>query len=191
MLTNFWFWDMISELLMKQKRHGQPARQGSERPSQSNIWQLNRNATLNIFLRFSGAQVRMNRIRGARTPETGQTKLYRAERPLWAKQPLAAADCAAGRLLRIAQLNDLKYFQNEPNQANYGADLDVNVWTVTVLNLNPRFPWDGSLTIINMRVWSWLRMNAGGVPNTCKSNGVKGNFRMELNLVADGWVTRG
>lgn len=21
-----------------------------------------------------------------------------------------------------------------------------------------------------MRVWSWLRMNAGGVPNTCKSN---------------------
>ena len=182
---------MISELLMKQKRHGQPASQASERPSQSNIWQLNRNATLNIFLKFSGAQVRMNRIRGARTPETGQTKLYRAERPLWAKQPLAAADCAAGRLLRIAQLNDLKYFQNEPNQANYGADLDVNVWTVTVLNLNPRFPWDGSLTIINMRVWSRLRMNAGGVPNTCKSNGVKGNFRMELNLVADGWVTRG
>ena len=24
---------------------------------------------------------------------------------------------------------------------------------------------------LNMRVWSWLRMNAGGVPNTCKSNG--------------------
>ena len=24
----------------------------------------------------------------------------------------------------------------------------------------------------NMRVWSWLRMNAGGVPNTCKSNEV-------------------
>ena len=22
----------------------------------------------------------------------------------------------------------------------------------------------------NMRVWSWLRMNAGGVLNTCKSN---------------------
>ena len=201
MLTNFWFWDMISELLMKQKRHGQPARQGSERPSQSNIWQLNRNATLNIFLRFSGAQVRMNRIRGARTPETGQTKLYRAERPLWAKQPLAAADCAAGRLLRIAQLNDLKYFQNEPNQANYGADLDVNVWTVSGTELEFQrlakrgsysyFEREREITVINMRVWSWLRMNAGGVPNTCKSNGVKWNFRMELNLVADGWVTRG
>ena len=25
---------------------------------------------------------------------------------------------------------------------------------------------------LNMRVRSWLRMNAGGVPNTCKSNGV-------------------
>ena len=25
--------------------------------------------------------------------------------------------------------------------------------------------------LFNMRVWSWLRMNAGGVPNTCKSNG--------------------
>ena len=23
---------------------------------------------------------------------------------------------------------------------------------------------------INKRVWSWLRMNAGGVPNTCKSS---------------------
>ena len=26
-----------------------------------------------------------------------------------------------------------------------------------------------------LRVWSWLRTNAGGVPNTCKSNGVKRN----------------
>ena len=24
---------------------------------------------------------------------------------------------------------------------------------------------------LNLRVWSWLRMNAGGVLNTCKSNG--------------------
>ena len=33
-----------------------------------------------------------------------------------------------------------------------------------------------------MRVRSWLRMNAGGVPNTCKSNGVSSN----TNLVANG-----
>ena len=45
----------------------------------------------------------------------------------------------------------------------------------------------------NMRVWSWLRMNAGGVPNTCKSNGTTGrSFRSDsFSLVADGWVTRG
>ena len=87
--------------------------------------------------------------------------------------------------------NDLwNIFQNEPNQANYGSRENVNVY-LSVLNLNWRDPWDGALTIINMRVWSWLRMNAGGVPNTCKSNGVKRNFRMDLNLVADGWVTRG
>ena len=29
-----------------------------------------------------------------------------------------------------------------------------------------------SFRLFNMRVWSWLRMNAGGVPNTCKSNGL-------------------
>ena len=40
----------------------------------------------------------------------------------------------------------------------------------------------------NLRVWSWLRTNAGGAPNTCKSNGVRG--ACTINLVADGWVTR-
>ena len=106
-------------------------------PSQSNIWQLNRNATLNIFLKEDRDRSFKNGL-------------------------LQKINCTAV---------NFRIIQNEPNQANYGADLDVNVWTVTVLNLNPRFPGDGSLTIINMRVWSWLRMNAGGVPNTCKSNG--------------------
>ena len=46
----------------------------------------------------------------------------------------------------------------------------------------------------NMRVWSWLRMNAGGVLNTCKSNEALENESSEefsFDLVADGWVTRG
>ena len=30
-------------------------------------------------------------------------------------------------ILRIALMNKINIFQNEPNQANYGADLDVNV----------------------------------------------------------------
>ena len=39
------------------------------------------------------------------------------------------------------------------------------------------------------RVWSWLRTNAGGMPNTCKSSGLMG--ACSLILAADGWVTRG
>ena len=41
------------------------------------------------------------------------------------------------------------------------------------------------------RVWSWLRLNAGGRPNTCKSNG---NIEKACFLwwrVADGWVRSG
>ena len=42
--------------------------------------------------------------------------------------------------------------------------------------------------VFNMRVRSWLRMNAGGVPNTCKSNGIREiNLRKRLLMtVADG-----
>ena len=46
----------------------------------------------------------------------------------------------------------------------------------------------------NMRVWSWLRMNAGGVLNTCKSNEAPWNASSDKwigDLVADVWVTRG
>ena len=32
-----------------------------------------------------------------------------------------------------------------------------------------------------MRVRSWLRMNAGGVPNTCKSNGDGSNTILVAN----------
>ena len=43
------------------------------------------------------------------------------------------------------------------------------------------------------RVWSWLRMNAGGVHNTFKSNEAPGrnpSGGRPDDLVADGWVTR-
>ena len=35
---------------------------------------------------------------------------------------------------------------------------------------------------LNMRVRSWLRMNAGGVLNTCKSNGVVSPNELESLL---------
>ena len=48
-----------------------------------------------------------------------------------------------------------------------------------------------------MRVWSWLRMNAGGVPNTCKSyalaqliDGACTWLMMDHQWVANWWVTR-
>ena len=47
-----------------------------------------------------------------------------------------------------------------------------------------------------MRVWSWLRMNAGGVPNTCKSNGTFKDwdfgwlrFKFSGGRVSNAWVT--
>ena len=58
---------------------------------------------------------------------------------------------------------------------------------------------------INKRVWSWLRINAGGAHKTCKSNGSRYNdldsdlkiyliwsWRrfITMALVADWWVTR-
>ena len=41
-----------------------------------------------------------------------------------------------------------------------------------------------------LRVWSWLRMNAGGVPNTCKSNEEDrfGGF-LSGGRVSNAWVT--
>ena len=44
------------------------------------------------------------------------------------------------------------------------------------------------------RVWSWLRMNAGGVLNTCKSSEALRRISSDWSLcdwAADGWVTRG
>ena len=41
------------------------------------------------------------------------------------------------------------------------------------------------------RVWSWLRLNAGGRPNTCKSNGNMKKACFFWWRVADGWVRFG
>ena len=43
-----------------------------------------------------------------------------------------------------------------------------------------------------MRVWSWLRMNAGGVPNTCKSNAPRRElvpFNASGERVSNTWET--
>ncbi len=48
-------------------------------------------------------------------------------------------------------------------------DLDLTSWT------------------FYLRVWSWLRMNAGGVPNTCKSN----EAPFEILRMIDWWLSGG
>ena len=50
---------------------------------------------------------------------------------------------------------------------------------------------EGDESTFNMRVRSWLRMNAGGVPNTCKSNGtfLKDFFGMNLIKFSGGRVS--
>ena len=50
-------------------------------------------------------------------------------------------------ILRIALMNKTNIIQNEPNQANYGADLDVNVYLCLELNLNFRDPRSGALKV--------------------------------------------
>ena len=45
---------------------------------------------------------------------------------------------------------------------------------------------------LNMRVWSWLRMNAGGVLNTCKSNGLymkPSDYKVSGGRVSNAWIT--
>ena len=51
---------------------------------------------------------------------------------------------------------------------------------------------EGDESTFNMRVRSWLRMNAGGVPNTCKSNGVymkPSDCKLSGGRVSNAWVT--
>ena len=64
---------------------------------------------------------------------------------------------------------------------------------------NVNYIWQSGKTKIKilLRVWSWLRMNAGGMPKTCKSNEVvqwrwSACTKSDLgcHLVAKGWVTR-
>ena len=45
--------------------------------------------------------------------------------------------------------------------------------------------------LLNWRVWSWLRLNAGGRLNTCKSNGSSRKACFSGWRVADGWVIPG
>ena len=70
-----------------------------------------------------------------------------------------------------------------------------SVWFIDKWIANGKELWDSDFrpteifaTDLNWRVWFWLRLNAGGVLNTCKSY-AKGTS--VPSKVAHGWVTRG
>ena len=77
------------------------------------------------------------------------------------------------------------------------ARVNLNQGYHKLWNSRSEFPIVCEANLFYLRVWSWLRMNAGGVLNTCKSNGDvmwAGSACTEQSfhiLVADGWVTRG
>ena len=67
-----------------------------------------------------------------------------------------------------------------------------NSWVI-LLEANYSKTWFEALRCFRynfLRVWSWLRTNAGGVPNTCKSNGVI-SFGRSLSgeRVSNAWET--
>ena len=110
----------------------------------------------------------------------GKTAKLRKFRGHWIVRMIWAIERSAS-ILRTTQFS--KRIKME-SQVHF--DLE-NFFHIKILNVSEETP------NFNMRVWSWLRMNAGGVPNTCKSNGTIWRcFRTDLfSLVADGWVTRG
>ncbi len=86
--------------------------------------------------------------------------------------------------------------------------LGKDLWKLSRTSSNLRKPRKKQTlrkVLFFLRVWSWLRMNAGGMPKTCKSNEAAHWFKRKLEclhkdgilmtwnfrLVAQGWVTRG
>ena len=66
-------------------------------------------------------------------------------------------------------LKKFKYFKNYKVRKHLKINaMRFSKWANKLMTkVLRRKPWD---TIV-LRVWSWLRTNAGGMPNTCKSNG--------------------
>ena len=147
------------------------------------IWEQDRNATLNIFLYIWGQKWTAYAVHDQRSYLMDRAKKLanlRKFRGHWIVRMIWAIERSAS-ILRTTQFS--KRIKME-SQVHF--DLE-NFFRIKIINVSEE------TSNFNMRVWSWLRMNAGGVPNTCKSNGtIRRWFRSDpYSLVADGWVTRG
>ena len=63
--------------------------------------------------------------------------------------------------LRIESLKTVYDEINVTLNKQYNSEKEN--WAKSIKHEKYKFFW---------RVWSWLRINAGGMPNTCKSNGL-------------------
>ena len=79
--------------------------------------------------------------------------------------------------------NDM--YKIHTSNRNFFYPVSWNSWTGY-----QKIIWASQLCHILWRVWSWLRTNAGGVLNTCKSNEVDWEACFLRYRVANGWVTR-
>ena len=116
-----------------------------------------------------------------------------------------ARESETGRTLKIKQcktrtkthtipVNSYSVWEESGNKklfSNYDARRQNELQTQNLISTA-----DEVVLIPFLRVWSWLRTNAGGVPNTCKSNGdhTDGGFGQRKYDLSGGrasnaWVT--
>ncbi len=133
-------------------------------------WQINSNATLKIqekgFTALSAAAVYRMR------PEsllTGRQKENSVQCGAWGNQENYSERYEEQTVRGVNSVRDLLRGLKKPCLFWSGSDVFIGRWVPGITK------WY-SCTISKIkyffkRVWSWLRMNAGGVLNTCKSNG--------------------
>ena len=78
----------------------------------------------------------------------------------------------------------------EETTVNSEMSFYLRLWYPEAAKARPERKTQWQVKGLNTRVWSWLRTNAGGVLNTCKSNEDQLEACFWLIRVADGWVTR-
>ena len=96
-------------------------------------------------------------------PVTKQGHLTEADELSWRglEKRSGRAQVQESSLKRLKKVQGSKYQNTKNESVNFLKELEVPDWTWRIRN-------------IQRRVWSWLRMNASGRLNTCKSRGSVG-----------------
>ena len=101
--------------------------------------------------------------------------------------PMLRVGRQAQRTLTNKQQCNPEKFQEKISESVFRTRTKQNSKTVKI---SQSWFWSGKN--FYSRVWSWLRMNAGGVLNTCKSNGLlmkPSDLKVSGGRVSNAWVT--